>query len=264
MKSFNIGIMQGRLFPESFKKYNIFPKKWQKEFKILKYIDLNYIELLFNNNNKDSLLDVKVLNNLKRNSINKLYSINLNYFTKNSYYKKPVEGKKAIIRALKISEYLELKIILIPCIESNEMSDEDFIKFVEIVKKLNKRKIKISFEVNKIKFKVKYLKILNKNYGFCFDSGNLSEEDKNCYLYLKKYKDIINHIHIKDKNKYSKTKKKYTNCLLGNGIVNFKKIFIELNKYSHNLNSLTMETFYGSNPILNAKKNLNFLKNYIK
>lgn len=143
------------------------------------------------------------------------------------------------------------------------MSEIKFVKFVKIIKKLNNSKIKISFEVDNKKFKEKYLKILSKNYGICFDVGNLSTENKNVYKFIKKYKSIINHIHIKDK-KYSLKKNNYSNCLLGNGIVNFADFFLELKKTNRGQNYLTLETFHGSNPIVNAKKNINFLKNLIK
>ena len=43
MKKTQFGIMQGRIFPESYKDYNKFPKLWKKEFFATKKIGYNYL-----------------------------------------------------------------------------------------------------------------------------------------------------------------------------------------------------------------------------
>ena len=56
--------------------------------------------------------------------------------------------------------------------------------------------------------------------------------------------------------------KRFTNCRLGLGIVKFDQVFSILKKKKYN-GAITLETNVGTNPILEAKRNLNFVKNYI-
>ncbi len=254
--------MQGRLAPANSKIINKFPINWKKEFIITKNLELDFIELIFNNEKNDPLLNEIFLRELSKNYKNKIYSINLNYFAKNSYFKNIKIGNLAIKRAIKISKILNLKKIVLPCIEKNNMSETRFLKFVNIIKKLNNSKIQISFEVGDKILKKKNVTVLNKNYGICFDVGNLSTENPKIYKRINKYKSIINHIHIKDK-KYSLKKKNYLNCLLGEGVVDFKNFFAELKKINRTKHYFTLETFHGTKPIINAKKNINFLKRLI-
>ena len=59
-------------------------------------------------------------------------------------------------------------------------------------------------------------------------------------------------------------KKNYSNCILGEGIVDFKNFFSELNKIKGTKHYFTLETFHGTKPIINAKKNVYFLKKFIR
>ena len=46
MKNSQFGIIQGRIFPESKLRYNIFPRKWRHELILSKRIGYKYIEFL--------------------------------------------------------------------------------------------------------------------------------------------------------------------------------------------------------------------------
>tara|TARA_Y200000002_G_C22681725_1_gene664378 strand:- start:1993 stop:2754 length:762 start_codon:yes stop_codon:yes gene_type:complete len=253
--------MQGRLYPNDLKKFNLFPKKWQQEFNQIKKMDFNYLELLYDRKESDiNPLVNKIINykSVLKHSKNKTYSINLDFFTRKNFFKNIQNSKKLIKKIINNSNNLKVKLIVIPCIEKNQMTKKELIRFINILKKLIvKKKILISLELNN--FNEKVLRLLNKKIGICFDTGNLAVHSEN---YLKKFsKNInkINHIHIKDKKIKNK---KFINCRLGTGIVKFKTFFsiLKVKKYKR---AITLETNVGNNPILEAKKNLNFLKKYL-
>ena len=73
---------------------------------------------------------------------------------------------------------------------------------------------------------------------------------------LRIFNKSIIHVHIKDKNNFEK------NVLLGKGMVNFLKLFKELNNIGYK-GGLTLETNRLNRPVFYAKKNLNFIKKFI-
>jgi sugar phosphate isomerase/epimerase len=73
---------------------------------------------------------------------------------------------------------------------------------------------------------------------------------------IEKFGSEIEHIHIKDKNKFDK------NVLLGSGNVDFKLLFKKLNKIKYS-NSFTIESTREKNPVQAALKNFNFVKKFI-
>lgn len=70
-------------------------------------------------------------------------------------------------------------------------------------------------------------------------------------------KNLIGHVHIKDKNK------KKENVILGTGLVNFNDIFKAIKKIGYK-KKFTFETTRGANPIETAKYNINFCNFFIK
>ena len=132
------------------------------------------------------------------------------------------------------------------------------INLINYLKKiLTQRSPKISIEINNLEPKIK--KYLNQKVGICFDTGNVLTESKHSLKNIFEFKDQINHFHIKDKKKINK---RYVNCSLGEGIVDFKSFFfiLELIKYK---GAITFETSFGNNSIKNAKNNLKFIKKVI-
>jgi sugar phosphate isomerase/epimerase len=260
MKS--LGIMQGRLCPTNLKKLNIFPKKWESEFYEIEKIGFKYIELLYDRKQSKFNPLLKKSRNFKnflKHSKNKKYSINLDFFTKNYMFNKVKKNKKILKEIINIANELKIKIIVIPCIEENFMTNENLIKFIKILKKMIYNKFpSISLEI-KI-FNKKVLKEINNKVGICYDTGNVATESKNYLKDLENNLKKINHIHIKDKIKKNSF---FFNCRLGKGVVQFKKIFRILKKKNYQ-GSLTLETSIGQDPLKEAKKNLNYVKKFIQ
>ena len=77
--------------------------------------------------------------------------------------------------------------------------------------------------------------------------------EKNIVKSFKKLNSIINHIHLKDRNKLRK------NVILGTGLINFKSFFKLINDLNYK-SDITLETNRGDDALLTAFANLNFLK----
>jgi len=256
---FKLGIMQGRLYPDNLINYNLFPKKWTKEFSDLKKIGFNYIELIYDKklNKINPLINGKINTNyFKKLTKNKMYSINLDYFTKNNIFKNFSKNKNILKKVLNFSNKLKIKIVVIPCIEKNFLSNDKLVKLIILLKKLTKNKYcNISLETEN--FNIKLLENLNQKIGICYDTGNLAISSKYYLKNLEKNLKYINHIHLKDKKLNSGL-----SCRLGKGYVNFKKIFFILKKKKYK-GAVTFETSLGKNSFFEAKQNFDFVKSFL-
>ncbi len=243
--------MQGRIFSNNSFGENKVSKKSLKEFKIIKKIGFDYIELVVDKN----LFFFKLLNYYKFFSKRGIfYSINIDYFVKKNFFANLNNSNKIIDKIITFSQKNKIKTIVLPCIGKNHLSESKLFNLINILdSKIKKKNIKIALELNYITKKNK--RRLKKNIGICYDTGNLG---KNSFSFLKKNYKYINHIHIKDINKINKK-----NTFLGKGFINLKKIikFILKNKYK---NSITLETFFRKDKkIEDAIFNLNQLKSLL-
>ena len=117
-------------------------------------------------------------------------------------------------------------------------------------------KINVSLEVNENFQKLNNI-FSNKKINrikITSDTGNLYLKNKNVLSSLKKYYPMINHIHLKDRNKLGQ------NVLFGSGKINFKDVFIFLKKKRYN-KLLTFETNRGNDALYTAINNLKIAKN---
>tara|TARA_B100000886_G_C20422752_1_gene492357 strand:+ start:625 stop:1455 length:831 start_codon:yes stop_codon:yes gene_type:complete len=272
MKRLKIGISQGRLIKPPNNELQWFPGiKWKKEFQIANQIGLNHIELLAEvNHNKLNPLWTKS----GRNEINKYsqkykienYSACFDFLIKNEISEDFSEKSDIIIyskRFIDACSELNVKIIILPFLGENnlELSKIKTIKnYLEVlVPYAFGKEISISVESLAEPELIKKLleKFLKYSSGCVYDTGNrvlLSKDQEKDILNLSKF---INHIHIKDKNE------KNENVVLGNGIVDFKKIFLALIKIEYQ-GMFTMETNRGENPTLTAIQNLQLINKFFK
>ena len=245
------GIMQGRLFSQKKFGDNKISINSIYEFILLKNLDFDYIEIIVDRN----LFFLKLINNYKISKIkNKIYSINIDYFVENNFFTDLIFNKELLEKIIKFSIKMGVKVIVIPCIENNALNERQMATLIKILeKKIKNRNIQISLEVNKITKTIKE-KLKSKKIGICYDTGNLGS---NSFSFLKKHFFKINHIHVKDVNINMKS------CMLGDGIINFKKIFNFLKEKKYNKN-ITLETFFISKKnLINAISNIAFIKKLI-
>ena len=157
---------------------------------------------------------------------------------------------------------LNVKLLTIPFYGNNKITYKNYLDYVHFINFLSvncsKNKIILCLESNIPPDLFLLLKKrIHKNLYFTFDTGNRILLNRNLVEDLLKFKNLIKHIHIKDKDKNKK------NVILGNGLVKFKFFFQALKKIKYK-GRLTLETTRGNHPINIAKKNLLFLKKIIK
>jgi hexulose-6-phosphate isomerase len=127
----NFGVMQGRLLRPIKNKIQSFPEKnWNKEFKIIKGLNLKFLEWTLDDKNleKNPLLLHKGQNYIKRlckkNNIT-INSITGDCFMQKPFWKKKGKQKKVLILKLKkvisSASRLKIKFIIIPLVDKGSI-----------------------------------------------------------------------------------------------------------------------------------------------
>ena len=140
MKKKQFGIMQGRIFPESYKVYNKFPKLWREEYFATRKLGYNFSELIYDErvskNNPIHNLNHKEILKVKKNSRLETYSMVLNFFAKNNLFLNTNEFIQTLKVLVKFSKKINVKVIVIPIIEK---SSSDYVKLNNLIKKLHQK-----------------------------------------------------------------------------------------------------------------------------
>ncbi len=257
----NIGIFQGRLSDSDI--LQKFPSNWQQEFFAAKVLGYSHIEIFLEEkiNKQNPFWNKKEREKIKKKILtldNKKIILCDNFVIRNDLYQQStLKYLNKIINIL--CEFNNPKLI-IP-IDKNYFKDIDKLsKFLNNLSLLSKNKgVELSYEID-----AKYNSVLSlfkklkfDNVGITFDAGNIFLSHKNLIQYFRKIYKHINHIHIKDRNIRGE------NVILGTGLINFLTLFKEI-KYRKYSGDVTLETFRKKNSIIQAHKNLHFLKSLYK
>ena len=250
----NIGIYQGRL--SNSKILQKFPPNWRGEFLNARQLGYHHIELFLEgkiNLKNPFWLKKKMLIKEIKKMKNKKTLICDNYLIFNSLTK-----SKSINYIFKViyqaSKFPRSKLI-IP-LNKNLLKREELLinKLISILSFAKKNNVEISFECDFDSRKIIALsKKIKNGFKITFDTGNIFLIEKNIVKSFKKLNSIINHIHLKDRNKLKK------NVILGTGLINFKSFFKLINDLNYR-SDITLETTRGDDALLTAFANLNFLK----
>ena len=264
MNNSQFGIIQGRIFPEDKLRYNIFPSNWRHELILSKRIGYKYIEFLLDDklSRKNPLVNKKI-SSLKKSMIKskqKVYSVILTYFVNHNFFKNYNKSIKILKRLIIDCQKLNINLIVIPLVENGSLNKKKLLFFLkEIYKIVKNKKIRFSIELDsKLNLKSKlniFIKYCPK-IGICYDTGNSISENKDFVKEISYLSRVINHIHLKDKIKKGK---KFYNTYLGNGLLDFYKLKVTLNRINYK-KKITLECFYGNNPIQDSVKNLEFAR----
>ncbi len=181
-----------------------------------------------------------------------------NYIISNSLLKK--KNLFYIKKLIKKLINLNIKNLILPLYGSSLMTDKNYVKYSDVINNILKyeSRIKLFIESDISPETFKKLKILinSTRLKFLFDTGNRALLKRDLYNDIIKFNKDIGHVHIKDKNSYKK------NVMLGNGLVDFSKIFKNLKKINYR-SHFTLETTRGSSYFISAKKNYIFTKKLI-
>ncbi len=270
--NFKYGVMQGRLSTKIGNKIQAFPiKNWKSEFSKAKKLGLKSIEwtLDYKKLNKNPLLLKKSQLEIKR--LSRKYSIKIKSITGDCFMQKPfwkiknnnklLEDLKKIIKS---SKDIGIDFIVLPLVDNGSLKNDKEIKnFIKISKSLKEylknTKVKLIFESDFHPIKLKnFIKKFDKRYfGINYDSGNSASLNYNIDEEFKHYGDRISNVHIKDRLKFGKTVR------LGNGNVNFLKLFKNLKKIKYEKNLILQTARSKTNKHMDEIKiNLKFLKRF--
>ena len=134
-----------------------------------------------------------------------------------------------------------------------------------MIKNLNKLlsyakrcKVEISFECEFDTQKIIDLsKKIKRNFKITFDTGNVFLMENDINKSFQKLSYLINHIHIKDRNKLK------MNAVFGSGLIDFGSFFKLIKKMKYK-NDLTLETNRGNDAITTGRLNLILIKKLIQ
>ena len=182
-----------------------------------------------------------------------------NYMMNNSILNK--NTLKYFNNLLYVCTELKIKNIVLPFFEESIIQDFYFGIIIERIKLMSREalKEKISLILETSISGNKMFKFINdiemENVGILIDSGNYYEFGFDIVKDLYLFKNLVTHIHIKDKNKNGE------NVILGTGLVNFSEVFLGLNNINY-VGALNFETTRGSNPLETAKYHINLCRFY--
>lgn len=258
-----IGIMQGRVLPDSTEKLQVFPKKWKDELSIIKKIGFDYVELLDDKEGcfRKLLKEHDVIKEVNESALRCEticgfslcdYSLFKNedlFFEKLEELASVFKGKNIIILVPfffenKINNQKELHLILEKLSRyDNSLDDKDLYLSLEI---------DLPAEIIRDEFQ----KFLFKNIGICYDLGNNIEYGYNLHDDIILLKDYINHIHIKDKENGKNIRIRENLEQLGAAFRAIKEISFK--------GPMILETCIAPNSLEEAERNLKTVEEYIK
>lgn len=251
-----IGIYQGRLTKT--KILQKFPKDWVREFDHANLLGYDHIELFLEkkiNLNNPIWKKKKIIINKIKSLKNKRAIVCDNYSIYNSILEK--KNIKYIEKTINHLSKLPKPKLIIPLNKNLFKKENILIKNLKHISKFAKKKhVEISFECDFNSKKIIYLSKKIKNFKVTFDTGNVFLIEKDINTSFKRLKYIVNHIHVKDRNRLK------MNVILGTGLINFKSFFKLLKKYKYD-NDVTLETNRGNDAIMTGHLNLIFIKKLI-
>ncbi len=236
INNLKIGVMQGRLLPKYKGRYQAHPVGyWQEEFKIASLYNLYCIEFILDYNlfEKNPLMSDDGIEEIKRQVDEhgvKVESICADYFMNKSFHDIDIEIVKeseiVMCMLLKNCYNLNIKNIVIPCVDNSSLKTEDDIKrFVlntqRIADLAEKYDINLSLEtdLNPINFSQLLSELKSSKFTVNYDTGNSASLGYNVTEEFSAYGNRITDIHIKDR--------KYEGgpVMLGEGNVDFESFF---------------------------------------
>ena len=265
------GIMQGRLLPKYYGRYQAHPVGyWKDEFPIASQLGLDSIEFIldYNDAEKNPLLtssgieDIQKIENL---SGVKVRSICADYFMEAPIHSNNIaivdKSLNVLDRLIKNASLLNVKNIVIPCVDQSSLKNtENKNNFINNIKKMvgaaERADINISLETDlaPIPFANLLDSINSKNVTVNYDTGNSAALGYDPYEEFRSYGDKITDLHIKDRLLGTGP------VVLGAGDVNFSKIFDLLSKYEYR-GIIIFQAFRDEEGVEIFKKQYDWFKN---
>ena len=268
MGQHNYGICQGRLIKSPNNELQWFPgRKWQEEFKLANLTGYQYVELLAEreHNPNNPIWSQNGINMIKEKMINNnliAYSICLDYIIDNPLISNSQIVEQTLNYCLDLlnkAYELNLKLVVLPLLEASKINQENMALYIELLFLIsNKAKeLNLGIAIESLLSPDLLIKVIDSvnsfNLGAVYDTGNRALISNNPLEDIKKLKNRIHHIHLKD------VRKPFGNVPIGTGIVDFLGIFKLLStiKYQRNY---SFESNRGEDPQATGSHNLIFIQ----
>lgn len=266
-----IGVMQGRLLPKYNGRYQAHPVNyWQNEFSIAASLNLDCIEFildydLYETNPLMSKKGVEFINKCIDNTGIRVKSVCADYFMEKPFHHidKEIVNQSEIVMCELIKNCFALNVtdIIIPCVDSSSLKNEDDFKlFIENTKKIieNAEKYNINLnletDLNPIIFGQFLSEFASARISVNYDTGNSASLGFNVIEEFKCYGHRITDIHIKDRKLNGES------VMLGDGNVNFTNFFESLKLINYS-NPFIMQAYRDEEGVNVFKKQLSFFVN---
>lgn len=248
-----LGVLQGRLSESSKSILQYFPESWRDEFNKARKLGFAHLELFrdkqYNKLNplwirKEEL--IKEINEKQIETGVAVRSICDDYIMMCDWLNFNLEQFENLTDLLVIANMLKSKYVIYPLMEKanieNEMKREKAAAVIgRLCKIANALNITICIEANlHSEILINFIKKINmKNVKICLDSGNLLCHGIDPAEQIYKFKSLIGHVHIKDKNDLDE------NVRLGTGLLNLMSVVKALRSIEYK-GFLTFETTRGN------------------
>lgn len=268
-----IGIMQGRVIPESLDEFQIFPiSNWQAELVAISEMGVEYVELLYDKGMicKELLSCQENLDrlgiNIKGTGSNPIpHSMVIDYLASVcSIQESDVFFGELTYVAEKVKNS-NVKVLVVPFFDENAINTiQELEVFLRLCKEYNLDELaglnNVLFALELILPAVRIQYALKKhdfkNIKICYDLGNARSMGHYPEDEIGLVGDSICHVHIKDRCVNG------PNVMLGEGDVDFTACFNALKKNSYE-GIMVLETSYSDLPAVEAAANLRFVNNLI-
>jgi len=235
--------MQGRLLPKYKGRFQAHPVGyWEKEFPIAGELGLNCIEFIFDYNDFEinplwSKEGRKSISKISTKTGVKVYSVCADFFMECPLHSKIEEdrifSKHTLIELIRNCNELEIKDIVIPCVDQSSLSDPQCIELfksqiLDIIPIAENLGINLSLETDlaPLRFKELLDELNSKSLTVNYDTGNSASLGYDFREELECYGDRISDLHIKDRVLGGGS------VFLGTGHVNLSEFFREFGKFS--------------------------------
>ena len=263
--------MQGRLLPKINKRYQAFPgKKWREEFYYAAKIGLNYIELIYEEDDEfeNPLITLdgfdQINETIAKTRVN-VRSICADHFMKYPLYENNFKTFKQFENLIINSKKINVSEIVLPCVDiskldSQKKKDDLISNLIKFKNLLDNHKVTICLEtdLNYIDNR-EIIGLLDSPYFMLnYDTGNSASMGYNTYDELVNNLNLISSYHIKDR--------KYLGgpTLLGEGDYNFNTFFNLIEKKIVNPKYLIIQAYRDDQGIDVFLSQYNWLINKLK
>ncbi len=269
----DIGVMQGRLLPKYKGRYQAHPLGyWQDEFYIAKDLGLDCIEFILDYENaelnpliKEGGID-EIINVTKQTRVG-VKSICADYFMDAPIHSENIEisnsSQKILEKLLDNAFKLEVKNIVIPCVDQSSLTNEALIKkFIQLltplVKIAEKYKINLSLEtdLNPESFLQLIQSFDSSRVSVNYDVGNSAHLGYDLFEELDHYGEKITDIHIKDRVLGGGSVE------LGKGDADFEGFFTKLKEFDYK-GPFILQAYRDDEGVEIFKKQLDWIRQYL-